>query len=67
MKTNEIEYLNEHHQLTEQAIGIAKLQLKNGQYVKALQTLNNVVNELDQITKKYLPATSKLMGLTDED
>ena len=57
------QYLEEHHCITECAIGLAKLLLKRGDTEKALKVLETCCSDLDEITKKYQPASAKMQGL----
>ena len=57
-------YLEEHHQITESGIGLAKLFLKEGRPKKAMAALKKCCDSLDEITIKYCPATARMSGLT---
>lgn len=56
-------YMSEHHQITETAIGLARLHLKDGDPGKALAALEHYCGKLDEITIKFQPATARLMDL----
>lgn len=62
----ELEYLNEHHALTETYIGIVGMQLNRGQLVATKKSLRTLIGKLDQLTIQYHPASARMMGLTKE-
>lgn len=57
---DDIKYLEEHHQITETAIGMTMLKLKEADYVGAYKALEAGRIELRRITKKYQPATARM-------
>lgn len=51
-KSSHIKYLEEHHLLTENAIGLARVHLKMGHKGKAISILDKVCDQIDKINKE---------------
>ncbi len=60
MESKTEKYLEEHHRITETAIGLAILNLKQGKERRALIALEDGVDKLKAITKLYQPLTYKM-------
>lgn len=53
-------YYVKHHSITETALGVAKLQLNKGRHISAEATINQCCVDLDELTRKYQPKTTKM-------
>ena len=66
ISVDEYEYLKQHHAITEEHIGVAKVRLKKACYAMALKELDECCESLNKITIKHCPATARLCGLINK-
>jgi hypothetical protein len=57
-------YMDEHHHITDSAIGLAVAYLEKGNAVAALDILKTSQDKITDIIIKYRPVTAKAMCLT---
>ena len=66
VKESEFNYLNEHHELTETAIGLAKFKLSRNNHSEALEWLNKTCKQIDKIIIKHHHEEARITGLSEE-
>jgi len=57
-----IEYLRQHHSITEATIGLVDTLLRDGECLQASESISDGIRQLEIIANLYRPATSKPMS-----